>query len=66
MVRIVIVFLIMLLAGCSSHAPAPNANLSDPAVVRAVLNEQLSQWRGTPYRFGGLSRRGLIVPVSFI
>ncbi|KFD18627.1 putative lipoprotein [Tatumella ptyseos ATCC 33301] len=59
MVRIVIVFLIMLLAGCSSHAPAPNANLSDPAVVRAVLNEQLSQWRGTPYRFGGLSRRGV-------
>lgn len=59
MVRIAVVLLIMLLAGCSSHAPAPDARLSNPAQVKSVLNRQLSEWRGTPYRFGGLSRRGI-------
>lgn len=59
MVRIAVALLILLLAGCSSRAPAPDARLSDSAKVRTVLNYQLNEWRGTPYRFGGLSRRGV-------
>ncbi|ECF6591927.1 endopeptidase [Salmonella enterica] len=47
-------------AGCSTHqAPAPNARLSDSITVIAGLNDQLQSWRGTPYRYGGMSRRGV-------
>ncbi|WP_436858488.1 C40 family peptidase [Citrobacter tructae] len=50
----------LLLAGCSSHrAPAPNARLSDSIMVIAGLNDQLQTWHGTPYRYGGMSRRGV-------
>ncbi|KAA9001406.1 endopeptidase [Affinibrenneria salicis] len=49
----------LILAGCSSHAPPPNARLSDSITVIAELNDQLRQWRGTPYRYGGLNRRGV-------
>ncbi|BDH46173.1 endopeptidase [Salmonella enterica subsp. enterica serovar Choleraesuis] len=50
----------LFLAGCSHHqAPPPNARLSDPIAVIAGLNEQLASWHGTPYRYGGMSRRGV-------
>lgn len=50
----------LLLVGCSHHhAPAPNGRLSDSITVIAKLNEQLSQWRGTPYRFGGMGMDGV-------
>lgn len=50
----------LFLAGCSSHrGPAPNARLSDPIAVIAGLNDQLQTWRGTPYRYGGMSRSGI-------
>ncbi|HFZ8996036.1 TPA: NlpC/P60 family protein [Citrobacter freundii] len=50
----------LFLAGCSSHrAPAPNARLSDPIMVIAGLNDQLRSWHGTPYRYGGMSHRGV-------
>ena len=50
----------LILAGCSSHrAPPPNSRLSDSITVIANLNDQLANWRGTPYRYGGTSRRGL-------
>ena len=50
----------LVLAGCSSHrAPPPNPRLSDSITVIANLNDQLANWRGTPYRYGGTSRRGL-------
>jgi probable lipoprotein NlpC len=50
----------LFLAGCSSHrAPPPNARLSDSITVIASLNDQLSNWRGTPYRYGGMSRGGV-------
>lgn len=49
-----------LMVGCSSHrAPAPNARLSDSIAVIAQLSDQLRTWRGTPYAYGGMSRRGI-------
>lgn len=33
--------------------------LADSIVVVAQLNEQLRQWYGTPYRYGGLDRGGV-------
>ncbi|MFK3659862.1 NlpC/P60 family protein [Scandinavium sp. NPDC088450] len=50
----------LILAGCSSHrAPPPNPRLSDSITVIANLNDQLTNWRGTPYRYGGSTRRGV-------
>lgn len=50
----------LFLAGCSSHrAPPPNPRLSDSITVIASLNDQLNNWRGTPYRYGGMTRRGV-------
>lgn len=54
-----ILLILVLLAGCSSHAPPPNGRLSDSITVIAQLNDQLSQWRGTPYRYGGMGRNGV-------
>ncbi|MBF6637535.1 endopeptidase [Rouxiella silvae] len=49
----------LILSGCSSHAPPPSGRMANSAVVVAQLNDQLSQWHGTPYRYGGLSRGGI-------
>lgn len=50
----------LFLAGCSSHhAPPPNARLGDSIMVIAQLNDQLGQWHGTPYRYGGLDHQGI-------
>ncbi|QUY50331.1 C40 family peptidase [Serratia plymuthica] len=49
----------LILAGCSSHAPPPSGRLADSIVVVAQLNEQLRQWYGTPYRYGGMDRGGV-------
>lgn len=50
----------LVLVGCSSHrAPPPNPRLADSITVIAQLNQQLTTWRGTPYRSGGMSRRGV-------
>jgi len=56
----IIIIAILFLAGCSHHrAPPPNARLSDSITVIAELNDQLRTWHGTPYRYGGMSRRGV-------
>jgi probable lipoprotein NlpC len=57
--RIGFLLLIMILTGCSSHAPPPSGRLSDSIVVVAQLNDQLQQWYGTPYRYGGMDRGGV-------
>ena len=55
-----ILFTALFLAGCSHHkAPPPNARLSDSITVIAGLNDQLQSWHGTPYRYGGMTRRGV-------
>ncbi|KAF1367794.1 MAG: C40 family peptidase [Yokenella regensburgei] len=55
-----IVAVALFLAGCSSHrAPPPNSRLSDSITVIASLNDQLRTWRGTPYSYGGMNRRGV-------
>ncbi|KQN51648.1 endopeptidase [Serratia sp. Leaf50] len=60
--KILYIFLALMafiLSGCSSHAPPPSGRMANSAVVVAQLNDQLSQWHGTPYRYGGLSRGGI-------
>lgn len=57
----------LLLAGCSSApertAPLkPSAkpiNLNDAQLVKQRLNRQYRLWRGTPYKYGGQTRRGV-------
>ncbi|TCV99726.1 putative lipoprotein NlpC [Biostraticola tofi] len=49
----------LLLTACSHHAPPQDPRLGDSIVVVATLNEQLRQWSGTPYRNGGMDRRGM-------
>lgn len=55
-----LIFVTLLLVGCSQHrASLPNPELSNSISVIAKLNEQLHTWYGTPYREGGMSRRGV-------
>jgi len=55
------VLMVMILAGCSRHTPppAPKTQLADRIMVIAQLDDQLSQWHGTPYRYGGMGRGGV-------
>lgn len=54
-----LLLIVVILAGCSRHAPPPNGRLTDSITVIAQLNEQLTQWHGTPYRYGGMGRGGV-------
>ncbi|WP_063656849.1 C40 family peptidase [Candidatus Arsenophonus triatominarum] len=51
------------LISCSSSvnrtAPPLKSQLSDPIMTIAQLKEQLLQWYGTPYRYGGLASSGI-------
>jgi cell wall-associated NlpC family hydrolase len=38
---------------------APKVDLENRAEVRAQLLKQLDEWQGVPYRYGGLSKRGV-------
>ncbi|WP_127959398.1 NlpC/P60 family protein [Serratia microhaemolytica] len=48
----------VMLSGCSSDVPA-SAQLADPEQVTEQLQQQLQQWQGTVYRYGGLDRNGI-------
>ncbi|MDX7999410.1 endopeptidase [Xenorhabdus sp. Reich] len=53
-----------LLIGCTnpvskSKLPPLRSALSDPIMVIAQLKDQLVQWHYTPYRYGGMDRRGV-------
>ncbi len=51
---------LLLLSGCSSHAPAPQQQKQQS--TKPTLNKlytQYEQWRGTPNRNGGLSKSGV-------
>lgn len=57
--RLGLLILVLLLTGCTHHAPPVNGRLSDSITVIAELNDQLGNWHGTPYRYGGMSRQGI-------
>jgi cell wall-associated NlpC family hydrolase len=51
---------LLLLSACSSKVPAPVQSISStqsPAVKK--LYAQYNYWRGTPYKYGGLSLKGV-------
>ncbi|CAK9885210.1 MAG: Murein DD-endopeptidase MepS/Murein LD-carboxypeptidase [Candidatus Erwinia impunctatus] len=54
-----LLFIVMLLVGCSHHPAPPDGELSDSTRVVRTLNDQLRHWHGTPYRYGGLSKAGI-------
>lgn len=65
-----VVLCIILLAGCSSVPPAPSlaakpiaareaTNIDSPGSTVRALRAQHSEWAGTPYRFGGMSKSGV-------
>lgn len=46
----------LLLTGCAS---SPDGSLGQSKKVSQHLNSQLKQWQGTPYAYGGNSKRGI-------
>ncbi|AOM40321.1 C40 family peptidase [Xenorhabdus hominickii] len=54
----------LFLVGCSnpvskSNPPPLRSALSDPIMVIVSLKDQLAKWHNTPYRYGGIDRRGV-------
>lgn len=52
--------ILVFFTACSSRPPAPAqpiSSASSPTVKK--LYEQYNYWRGTPYQYGGLSRKGV-------
>lgn len=49
------------LAGCSHTPlrPADHSPLDDQLMVVTRLADQLQMWQGAPYRYGGMSKRGV-------
>ena len=47
------------LAACSSVPQGDRIDMADHAQVRSQLLEQLSEWEGVPYRYGGLTKGGI-------
>jgi probable lipoprotein NlpC len=50
---------VLVLTGCSHHAPAPKGHLANSSEVVRQLDNQLSQWQGTPYVYGGMEQSGV-------
>ncbi len=47
------------LSACSSVPAGDRIDMADHAQVRSQLLEQLSEWEGVPYRYGGLTKGGI-------
>lgn len=64
---LLLLFSILLLTGCSSSDNMPvnhsyrivQGNISDPVFSVNSLRQHQRNWRGTPYRLGGSSRKGI-------
>ena len=65
---IVVLSLLLLLNGCSSvpqshdHSSVDSGkkvNLVNTEAVKSQLMQLHKEWKGTPYRFGGMSKRGI-------
>jgi cell wall-associated NlpC family hydrolase len=65
-----LILLPMVISGCGSSTTSytrqgiqlnssPRINLNNTYLVRKTLSQQLRQWQGTPYRYGGLGRDGV-------
>lgn len=58
--RLIFFVVTLILAGCSSHHAEPlGPHLPDPDTVTASLRTQLTDWYGTPYRYGGSTHNGV-------
>jgi cell wall-associated NlpC family hydrolase len=63
------VLVLALLAACShlqdrgaarvTYLPGPRVDLGDSEKIKKSLQSQYSQWKGTKYQLGGLSRSGI-------
>ena len=47
------------LSACSSVPAGDRIDMADHAQVRSQLLDQLSEWEGVPYRYGGLTKGGI-------
>lgn len=55
-----IVLMTLALWACASSSPfSEPAALSSPDQARPLLERYYQVWKGTPYRYGGTSRRGI-------
>ncbi len=55
---LVVAAICVLLSACSGPASKPGTAASQPA-VRDALYRQYNEWRGVPYRLGGVSKSGV-------
>lgn len=63
------ILLSVVLAGCfhapqreapsDSHAKATRVDLRDSSLIKSKLHDQYSEWKGTKYKIGGLSKSGI-------
>lgn len=55
-----LLFLVLLLTGCGTSSYQREYRAVDTrAELQTLLQQQYEVWAGTPYRFGGLDRRGV-------
>ena len=56
-VFIINIIVIATLSGCSSTPVVPNTTYNDSLTEQ--LKHQLVKWKGVPYQYGGLNKRGI-------
>jgi len=53
------IIILLFFTACSSRPPAPAQQTSSSSSTVNKLYKQYNKWRGTPYKYGGLSRSGV-------